>query len=236
MRRLFSSDLSSETVELDSEQSRHARKVLRLRDGDAVELFNGEGVIAAGRFRVVGRQSAVAIESRRTEERPGPWLDLAVAMPKGARADVLVEKVSELGADRLIPIRTERSVVEVGEAKEDRLRRIAVASAKQSGRAHLLEVDEPRDFPHLLAGAKAEKQLRLIAEPDGFGALGAMDLLRVLGKTKRVLVVIGPEGGWTRAERDAGLDAGFVPWRMGPHTLRIETAAMSAVALCRQIL
>lgn len=238
MRRLYSGDLSGDAVTLDAEQARHARKVLRLRDGDAVELFDGRGGLAEGKLRVSGKASAVvAVERRRQEKRPKPWVDLAVAMPKGARADVLAEKVSELGADRLIPLRTARSVVEVGEAKEDRLRRVAVESAKQSGRSHLMEVAEARELGELLEAEAAEAAtLRLIADPEGLGTIGAEQLLAALAKTRRVLVLVGPEGGWTDAEREAAWEAAFIAWRMGPYTLRIETAAMAAVALCRQVI
>lgn len=235
MRRLFSADVSGDRVTLDAEQARHARKVLRLRDGDAVELFDGSGAVAAGRLRVAGKASAVAIEHRRQEQRPTPWVELAVAMPKGARADVLVEKVSELGADRVIPLRTERSVVEVGEAKEERLRRMAVESAKQSGRAYLMEIGGAQELGELLLENKTREGLRLIADPNGLGTIGAAQLLGTLDKVERVIVLIGPEGGWTEDEREAAWEAGFVPWRMGPYTLRVETAAMAATALCRQV-
>lgn len=251
MRRLFSADIAEDRVTLDEEQARHARKVLRLKPGESVELFDGRGRIAEGKLDVQAGKAAVQVARRWEEKPPRPRLELAVAMPKGSRADVLVEKVSELGVDRLIPMHTARSVVAVGETKVDRLRRLAVASAKQSGRAHLMEVAEVSDFSDVLAeageaavatgdgkvsgGASAGRRLLLITDADGVGTIGPGDLLESLGKVTRVRVLVGPEGGWTVGEREAADEAGFVPWRMGPFTLRVETAAMAAAALCRQL-
>ncbi|MEX2673142.1 MAG: RsmE family RNA methyltransferase [Phycisphaeraceae bacterium] len=241
MRRLFSDNLSTDPLPLDADQARHARKALRLKPGDAVELFDGQGNLAEGTLRLEGRDASVAVTRRWHEPRPKPAVTVAVAMPKGGRADMLIEKASELGADRIIPLRTQRSIVEVGDAKHDRLQRMAIASAKQSGRPHLMEVEEPRELDDLLAEAAREafdpnQLLKLIADPEGVGTVGAMQLLGALGSTKRVLVLVGPEGGWAEQERQQACDAGFVPWRMGPYVLRVETAVMAAVALCRQIL
>jgi len=226
MHRFYLTDLDGDIVQLDAEQSQHARKSLRLGAGDEVELFDGRGTVAAGHIEQAGKQMNVAISQRLTLTRPRPRIELATALPKGARADVLIEKASELGADRIIPLITERSVVDPRSGKLDRFRRLAIESAKQSERAWLMEVAEPTPLNALLQNNQAD--LKLLADLTDDAAI------RVLPTLNKVIVLIGPEGGWTDDERIAAKDHGFVPWRFGPNVLRTETAAIAAVAILRQ--
>ena len=200
---------------------------MRISPGDAVELFDGKGIVVAGKVVEAGRTVAIEITARQEVPPLTPRIELAVALPKGDRAAVLIEKASELGADRVIPLITDRSVVDPREGKLERLRRIAVESAKQCGRAWLMEVAEP--IPLERALRDPDYDLKLIADTvDAAGNSLPQPIPR------SVLVLIGPEGGWTDAERTAAADAGFQFWRLGPHVLRIETAALAAVAILRQ--
>jgi 16S rRNA (uracil1498-N3)-methyltransferase len=261
-RRFYVSDLTGDSAELSDEGARHARKVLRLAVGDAVELFDGLATVASGKItRVMGGVS-IQVLDRRTVAPPSPAIDLAVALPKGSRADVLVEKASELGADRLIPLIAERSVVEARESKLQRLDRLAIESAKQCGRSHVMHIDPPIAFAELLR--KVDHDVRLIADTeDDFGlriadcGLGEKEgatsasppssnlqpeirdpqlplAVQQLPTRPRVIVLIGPEGGWTDSERLAAKNAGFQAWRLGPNVLRVETAAMAALAILRR--
>jgi 16S rRNA (uracil1498-N3)-methyltransferase len=133
VRRFYCPDLTAPQVELDRDDAQHARKALRLAAGHTVELFDGQGTLATGRIEEMTRRCVVEVAERRSVEPLTPRIDVAVAMPKGSRADVMVEKLSELGADRLIALVTERSVVEPREAKMARFGRMAVESAKQCG-------------------------------------------------------------------------------------------------------
>jgi 16S rRNA (uracil1498-N3)-methyltransferase len=253
-RRFYCDDLSGDAVRLDDEQARHARKVLRLEAGDRVELLDGQGRIAEGVVAEIGGGSGVSIRitDRREAPRSSPAIDLAVAIPKGDRAAVLVEKASELGADRLIPLVTERSVVDPGAGKVQRFGRIATESCKQCGRAWVMQVTEPIAIDRLIA--EADHEMKLIADtgldagaadagadPDlrealrsGLSGGGVQDLPNAIGGGGRVIVLIGPEGGWTDQERNAAVSAGFRPWRIGPHVLRVETAALAALAILRR--
>ena len=230
-RRFYCPDLGERRLALDEEQSAHARRVLRLDTGDHVDLFDGAGVVATGRIAGAGKRLTVEVIEREERARLRPWIDLAVAVPKGGRADGVVEKASELGADELIPVRARRGVVEPGRGKQRRFERIAIASGKQCGRAWLLRIAPPTDLSRLLK--ETDHDLKLIADARASPAITAADLVEELRRAERALVLIGPEGGWTGRERRTAQDAGFRPWRLGPHTLRVETAAAAALAILR---
>jgi 16S rRNA (uracil1498-N3)-methyltransferase len=230
-RRFYCPDLSASRLTLDDEQGGHARRSLRLNVGDHVERFDGQGGLAAGRVAEVKKHVSIEVVDRRQVDPPRPTIDLAVALPKGARADVLIEKASELGADRVIPLITERSVVEPRDSKMRRFDRLCVESAKQCGREHLMRIDEPTPLANVLN--RADHDLRLIADAALAGE-AVQELPNYPGQAGRVIVLIGPEGGWSEPERHAARAAGFAPWRLGPHVMRIETAALAALAILRR--
>jgi 16S rRNA (uracil1498-N3)-methyltransferase len=216
-------------VELDAEQSRHGARVLRLDEGQAVELFDGGGTVARGRWRHGRPNAKVVIESLRHEPMPMPTIDVAVSMPKGPRADQLVASVSQAGADRLVPLRSERTVVVPRDTKQRRLGKLAVESAKQCGRAHVLGLGRPAALAEL---ADEAHDLVLIADPAG---ASDADWRQHLTGVRRVLVLIGPEGGWSERDRADAHALGAVPWCLGPFVMRIEIAAPAAVAILRYL-
>ena len=225
--RFYCSNIGQHAAEIDGEQADHARRVLRLTAGSGVELFDGHGTVADGVVEAVGRVMRVAITERRTVAATSPRIDLAVAIPKGDRAAMLVEKAAELGADRLIPLITERSVVTPGRGKIQRFERIAIEAAKQCHRAWVMRIAEPTDFNHLLK--RCEATHRLICDIVGDTQSAGLST----DAASNVMVLIGPEGDWTDSERQAAVDAGFVRWRLAPHILRVETAALAALAILR---
>ncbi len=226
--RFYITDLTPSIVALDEQESQHARKVMRVAVGDAVELFDGVGGLATGCVSQIGRRVEIEVQHRHRAERSQPVIDLAVALPKGDRAAMLVEKAAELGADRLIPLITRRSVVEPGEGKIERFGRITVEAAKQCGRAWLMQIAPTAPFEQLVKASDHDK--KLIADT---GA--AMGMTPMTGEPPgKILVLIGPEGGWTQDERQLAARHGFVPWCLGPYVMRIETAAIAAVAILRQ--
>ena len=239
--RFHVDELSTDRVEITGEEADHARRVLRLAPGDAVELLDGRGGVAAGEVVEVGRTFRIDIDDRRQAPRLKPLVDVAAAIPKGDRAATLIEKASELSADRVIPLITERSVVDPGKGKRKRFERIAAESAKQCGRAWTMAVDAPVALPELLA--QADHDVKLIADVPRAGedmqqlqaeAARSDSVSRPYdAQTETVLVLIGPEGGWTEAERAQPREAGFATWRLGPAVMRIETAALAALAILR---
>jgi 16S rRNA (uracil1498-N3)-methyltransferase len=140
----------------------------------------------------------------------------------------MVEGLSEVGAAAWIPLRTERSVVEPRMTKLDRLSRLAVESAKQCGRAWFLRIEQERTLRDALARAAGTRVI--VADASGVGAgVGADETERT--ETAVVRVVVGPEGGWTAEELASARDAGAVVTRFGPHSMRVETAAVAAAAV-----
>lgn len=222
--------LSDALVELEKEESHHAAKVLRLRVGEAVSLFDGNGVLAEGVIERLGSRVAVRMKRVHRALPIAPRIDVAVALPKGARADVMIEQLSQLGCDSIIPLRTRRSIVDPRETKLDRFARAAIESAKQCGRAHVMTIAAPISFGPALW--KGSHDLRLIASPGGTSHEAVNVQLR---SAKHVLILIGPEGGWAEEElKDAG-EARCEAWALGPHVMRIETAAVAAVTVVRYV-
>ena len=216
-------------VKLDPDQSRHLSRVLRLGQGDPIELFDGKGTVAQAVVESCGKQVAARIISLAFVSPARPGLDLAVCLPKGPRADDMVSQLSQLGVDRLVPLHTGRSVVDPGPGRLRRFRLAAVNSAKQCGRPYLLEVGSPASVAELLGG---NHDLKLIADPD---SPPIDDLSARVGRADRILVLIGPEGGWTDAERAGALEAGCLAWSFAENVLRIESAAVAAASIVRYL-
>jgi 16S rRNA (uracil1498-N3)-methyltransferase len=231
--RFYVPDLPAATgldVTLPPGESHHAAHVLRLRAGAAVELFDGRGTRATGRVAEVRRRGVrVTVEAiHAAEARRGPVVHLAFATPKGSRLDWLLEKATELGAASLQQVVFERSVAGTAgatQAKRERLLGHCVAAAKQAGTDFLPDLADPVPLADLLA--RPWEGVRLVGDL-GEAALPLADALG--GRAGEVLVLVGPEGGLTDAERERVLAAGFVPARIGRTTLRIETAALALLA------
>ena len=223
---------------IHDDQAHHARHVLRLRPGDRMELFDGEGAVAtavleswndAGRRP---RRQAVAtarLLARHVVARPKPWIDVAAAVPKGPRLAAMVSALTQVGADRLILMRSERSVTDPRSVQLERLRRVAIESARQCGRAYLLSIEATIESWSALNDVY---DLRWIASLDEDSP---SDQRPVPSNPSRVLLLIGPEGGWTDEEMETAVESGCAPWRLGPHIMRIETAATVAVAVLRYL-
>lgn len=219
---------------LDAEETRHARKVLRLSAGDRIELFDGRGHLAdAELMEFLKTRAGVTTVCRVGETRAvpevRPRITVASAVPKGPRAEAMVNQLGQLGADVFVAVRCERSVVEPGGGKIERFEKAALAAAKQSGRPWMMRVEAMSDLTAVLARPKS---VGLVLDP---GGSANADLPEALRAAEEVVVLIGPEGGWSDAELAAAQDAGFGRWRINLNTLRIETAAAAAVGLLRYL-
>ncbi len=220
------------TVELDRDQSRHALRVLRLSVGDHLQLLDGRGAVASATVAgEAGGRVACAVVSVQRVRPTVPRLTVCSAIPKGPRGDAMVNDLAQLGADMLVPMRTARSVVHPGGPKLERYRKQSAEAAKQCGRAWFMEVAALTRFEEALAGHDGAA-VRLLADPEG--APTAALTSRLAGATS-VVVLIGPEGGFTPAEAASAASAGFVPWRFAEHVLRVETACSAAVAVLRAL-
>ncbi|MEK7467360.1 MAG: RsmE family RNA methyltransferase [Planctomycetota bacterium] len=205
-------------------ESRHLKTVLRAKPGDEIRLVDGRGRRAMARFVGLEGTSArveiLATESATGGSGPaGHRVGLAAAIPKGARADWMIEKCVEAGLDVFFPVLTARGVATAeGASKRARWDRIATEAAKQCGRATVPELLEPRPLAEVLA-LTTGWSLRLLADIAGSG---------VPATAGDALVFVGPEGGWDAEERISLSSLPSV--KLGPHILRIETAAVLGVA------
>jgi len=221
--------------ELGGEEAHHAIHVLRLRAGATVELFDGEG--GAGRFEVVkaGKQTlALALVARETIDRePLARVTLAFAPPRPKRTLALIEKATELGVARFVPLVTRRTRAELPSKAIEKLRRRALEACKQCGRNRVPTfADASLELEALVARERPTAELALL--PDTRDARPLQETLRNRANlAKNVLFAVGPEGGFEDEERDVLRKAGFEPVILGRTILRVETAALAVLACLR---
>jgi 16S rRNA (uracil1498-N3)-methyltransferase len=223
--------LEQPAIELPDEEAHHLQNVLRKRVGDRVAVFDGRGGAAVAEVESLRRNHVrLSILSREPPTAiPSPAIVLATAVPKGDRARWLVEKATELGVDRWVPLQTERGVVDPGETRLDKLRQTVVAACKQCGRNRLLEISSPVTWPELLAESGAAPGL-IVADPAGMPARETVGTEAAV-ESGRLTAAVGPEGGFTPRELDDARAAGAQFVSLGPPVLRIETAALALAAL-----
>ena len=222
-------------VTLEGGAASHVTRVLRLRVGEALTLFNGAGgEYAASIEQVHDGRVAVTIGEQRALERESPLtLTLAQGVSRGERMDLVVQKATELGVSGIVPLFTERSVVRLGAQQAERKlthwRAIAIAACEQSGRNRLPNVAPPLSLADWLRSGADRDGGRLLLSPAATARIDALPR-----SATSVTVLIGPEGGLTNAEQEAAVAAGFLPVRLGPRVLRTETAAIAALALLQR--
>ena len=230
-RRLFvpAERLAGSTATLTGPEHHHVSIVLRARPGDALTLFDGIGGEIDARIVRIGRDATeVELGARRTGvTAPGP-ITLLAAIPRGPRMDVLLQKTVEVGVARIVPLITARSVARPEAGRRERWAAIVREAARQCGRADVPGVDGPVDLMDALRVPDLAPRRLALFEREGAPGLPAA--LAGLAPAPTVLLV-GPEGGWDPAERDAARAAGFIGVGLGARILRVETAAIVAVTL-----
>ena len=238
--RFYAPDLRDVEITISPDEARHALHVLRLREGALVELFDGKGTAAEGeiiRFASSRRAAQAEVVVRPAERRQHPSPKAAVhlnfAVPKGKRLDWLLEKATELGAASLRPIGFHRSTPGAGRsgklspAQRNRWFTHCIAAGKQCGLNWLPVLEEYAELDDFLASSFPG--VRLVGDP-GDDALPLSAAMDKSPADEPVVLLVGPEGGFTDAERDAIVHAGFIPTSLGPNTLRVETAAVALLA------
>ncbi|MEW6689790.1 MAG: 16S rRNA (uracil(1498)-N(3))-methyltransferase [Pseudomonadota bacterium] len=216
---------------LPPEAAHHAARVLRLREGDAVLLFDGRGGEYGARLRMPGRGQVIAeIDARRETERESPLaVTLAQGVSSGEKMDFTIQKAVELGVAAVQPLLAEKSVVRLsGERAAKRLahwRRVAIAACEQCGRNRLPEIREPKS-PGVYCRTADALSMRILLSPEGDRSLRD----RMPGPGQKVILAVGPEAGFSSEEEALLVAAGFAKVRLGPRVLRTETAALAALA------
>ncbi|MCK4658810.1 MAG: 16S rRNA (uracil(1498)-N(3))-methyltransferase, partial [Phycisphaerae bacterium] len=233
VHRCFCEQIRSGRCDLSPEESHHIASVLRMRVGETLELFDGQGTVAEATISRVARKSVcVEVAAPRVRiSQPYPILDLYVAVPKGDRRHMLVEKCTELGVNTIQPLITERSVVKPDATAVSRWHRYAVEACKQSRQAWLPQISPPVAFYRSIE-ARHPTALNLIASPHP-DARPLADALRDSRPLTHLAVWVGPEGGFTVEEFQTACAAGLLPVSLGVAVLRIETAAIALAAAVR---
>ncbi|HEY6910010.1 MAG TPA: 16S rRNA (uracil(1498)-N(3))-methyltransferase [Myxococcales bacterium] len=233
--RLFvpPAQLGGAEVELTPGQARYLQTVLRLKDGAEIEVFDGEG----GRYRArLSAPGTLRVEERMAQEARALDVVLAQALAKGEKLDLVVQKATELGATRLLPLASERAVVRLdearGQSRAERWRRIAEEAARQCGRADVPRIDPPCGWEDVFSLLRDDPERRALLldpeEPDlrlGAAARGA----------PKLLLLVGPEGGFSPEERDRARAEGILPVALGRLVLRSETAGLAALAVVQHV-
>lgn len=221
-------DVAGATAVLRGDEAHHLLRVLRAQPGDDVSLADGTGVVYQARVADTDRDHVeLALQARHDVATARPRLAVVHALPKGRKLDDVVQRLSEVGVDRLVPVHSRRSEVRLTGAKADKaLRRwqaVALAAGKQSRRARLLEIAAVGEWQPTLAEVEAGLVLWEDAEA------GLRDRVRVVAETDpaELTLAVGPEGGLTEAEAASGRAAAS----LGSTVLRTETAALVASTL-----
>jgi 16S rRNA (uracil1498-N3)-methyltransferase len=221
---------SGQTLDLDSERAHYLLRVLRLRRGQEIECFDGIGRAWVATLADASARSAKLQVGALLAEapEPEPRLHLAQGLLKGAAMDRVVQKATELGATDLWPILAERSNVPADPARQQRKRlhwqRVIENAAEQCGTLHLPRLHHDRDLARFLAEAPAARTILL----DPGAACLPLTLPRVA-----TCVLVGPEGGWSEAERGAAMNADVRSHGLGDRVLRAETAPLAVLAALR---
>ncbi|MGA9851537.1 MAG: 16S rRNA (uracil(1498)-N(3))-methyltransferase [Gammaproteobacteria bacterium] len=224
--------VTGQTMELEAVASRHLLTVLRLKPGAELVLFNGSGHEFEARLDAVeNRRARISIGIERGSRSESPLrITLAQGISRSERMDYTLQKAVELGVAEIVPVLTERSVVRLdansATRKQNHWRQLVISACEQSGRVHLPAVRAPLSFDALLTQA-GDYAMKLLLDPQATARLNALDH----PAHQQVLLLVGPEGGLSEAERGAARHAGFQGVRLGPRILRTETAALVALSL-----
>jgi len=225
VHRFYVPEVSGDTCKLSEEESKHCVRVLRLILNDSVEITDGKG----NRFKAViedahPKACVLRIIEHHQEASPAWELIIAVAPTKNiARMEWLVEKLTEIGFTKLIPIEchtSERTILKI-----ERLKKIAIEAMKQSGRVHLPKIEELVSFAKLINNSNSFKGAKFVPHCNDSERKALSSAYK---KGENALILIGPEGDFTKEEIQLAIENGFTPVTLNEHTLRTETAALAA--------
>jgi len=237
----FSADAESAT--LSPEETRHLRDVLRLHPGDEIYVFDGTGREFHCAVEIIAKDSTelrVISEVKPTRPESPLHLTLAIALLKSEKFDLVIQKATELGAKRIVPLETERADVRLKDSEDaqkrvTRWRRIALEAAKQTGRAFVPEITAPLTLSSVVMSAGKERKPStesthlMFAERSGTSLAEATKSFAE--QPAEIFALVGPEGGWTDEEIDLARESGWKSVTLGGRTLRAETAAIVVLAL-----
>lgn len=236
MRRVFidPADLSSEEVVIRGSEARHLSLVLRLKAGARIEVFDGSGLVCLTEITTINKSNIHGriLTSRRAGPEP-PFLTLAMAVLKGRKMDMVIQKATELGVCELIPLLTTNlAAPPPAESQRRRWQRIALEACKQCGRPYPLICGPALTCTELMDRAPEFDERFIFWEDERRHGLPA----EITPACRSMLIIVGPEGGFKKDEVALAQEHGFSPAGLGDLTLRAETAAIAGMAVCRFIL
>lgn len=237
MRRFFVTEISkdSQLATISGDEFIHLKKVLRLSEGASVELFNGAGLTLTGTIISIEKTSATIRIDGRSEGKRESRLDVVLlqGMLKGEKPELIIQKATELGVSGVVFYSTARTVpvvrAEKTEGKLKRWRKVAVEAAKQCGRDTLPALSSTT-FGEALEGRRGLKVMLWEGHGGSAATGGFKEALKRPEAKDGVVILVGPEGGFSEDEVAAAQNRGFIPVGLGPRVLRAETAAIAAVS------
>lgn len=216
-------------IALPDDVAAHLLRVLRLQEGDACTLFNGDGHDYDARITAIGKREARAqvLSARRVDNESPLRITLLQGIARGEKMDWILQKATELGVAHILPVSSDRSEVKLDAQRADKRlahwRGIVVSACEQSGRAVVPDVSPPQALAQA-AGLRTGNGF--ILDPFAGASLASLQA----GSFRECTIAIGPEGGWSPRDREHLLAAGFEGLRLGPRVLRTETAGIAAIA------
>jgi 16S rRNA (uracil1498-N3)-methyltransferase len=220
----------------DKEQLHHIKRVLRLKVGEGAVIFDQDGNEYDCLIAKIEEDVVLEIKEKRSPDKSNirVKLTIACAIPKKSKIDDIIDKLTQLGVERVIPLKTERVVVKLDKRKErlrfERWQKIALSAAQQSQRANIADIGPVMTMRELLA-ASAEFDLKLI--PTLGGERRPLKEIFSEGHFRNILVLIGPEGDFSDEEVKSAKNAGFIPVTLGELVLRVDTAAVAVASFIR---
>jgi 16S rRNA (uracil1498-N3)-methyltransferase len=221
-------------LKVEGEEVKHIRKVLRLKGGDEITVFDGLGKEFEGTLVEEGLSSVVIrIKNVYSSKRDSPLeATLAQSLLKGEKMDYLVQKATELGVTEIIPFLSSRSIPlleKSGRLKRyHRWERIAIEASKQCGRGVVPKIESPQDYSEMLQKGSPNALRLILWEREG---IKLKELFERSKERKKIFFVIGPEGGFSQEEVDEAKGAGFIPVTLGGRILRAETASLCFLSI-----
>lgn len=242
MHRFFikPENIKKDKIILSKEDIVYIKRVLRHKKGDKIKVLDGKGgeylVEIEEMSQSAGRGS---ILERNFRDEPAPLsIIIGQGIPKAKKMDLVIQKATELGVDTIVPLITERTVLrlddESSKRRVERWKKIAKGSSQQCKRSLIPEVFDVLDLDHFLLRYKGVDEKLILFEEESHRRL--RDRLGNLQKVKRLALLIGPEGGFSRGEIDKAQDKGFIPVGLGPLILRTETAPLAALSIIQYLL
>jgi 16S rRNA (uracil1498-N3)-methyltransferase len=238
MHRFFAvkDDICADNIKIHGEDVAHISKVLRLRIGDNIIIGDGEKYEYLCSVKEIDKKfiTCSIIEKSENESEPPIKVDLYQGIPKSAKMDVIIQKCTEIGVEKIIPVNTERVIVKTTEGKEflskiERWQKISEEAAKQSGRGRIPDIEKPITFNEAVMRFKDYDMVLMPYEKEK--ATGLKQLIKSKNNIRKIAVFIGPEGGFSNEETFVAENNGAALVTLGPRILRTETAGFVTLAV-----